>query len=61
VRSPALSWFQSGGFWIRLRSLWSDPFRLAARRDDLGNLPAYLLRDIGMNERHGPDWKREVF
>jgi len=60
MRAPAFSWLLSDGFWMRLRALWPDRFDAVSRRSDLRDFPPYLLRDIGMDERHPPDWKRDL-
>jgi hypothetical protein len=46
---------------MRLRALWPDRFSPTSRRTEIRSLPSYLLRDIGMNERRLPDWKRDLF
>jgi len=61
MRSPAFSWFLSDEAWMKLRSLWPVPFHRASRRSELDTLPPYLLRDMGMDEQHPPDWKRDLF
>jgi hypothetical protein len=57
MRSPPFSLFALNGFFrTGLRSLLVDLFRLTSRHDDVRNLPTYLLRDIGLDERRNPDW-----
>lgn len=45
-------------FRIGLQLFFARVFPLTTRRDDVHNLPPYLLRDIGLNERRAPDWER---
>jgi hypothetical protein len=61
MRSPVFSRFLSDVAWMKLRSLWPDSSLLASRRPQLDTLPPHLLRDIGMDEQHPPDWKRDLF
>jgi hypothetical protein len=35
-------------------------FPVALNRGDVHDLPPYLLRDIGLDERKKPDWKRDL-
>ena len=45
--------------WIGLRSFMAGLFPLATRREDVRDLPAYLKRDIGLDEHRPPDrWER---
>jgi hypothetical protein len=61
MRAPAFSWLLSDGFWMRLRALWPDRFHPVSRHGEVRNLPAYLLRDIGMDGQQPRDWKRDLF
>ena len=45
-------------FRIGLRSFLAGLFPLATRRADVRDLPPYLQRDIGLDERGAPDWER---
>ena len=45
-------------FRIGLQSFLAGLFPLAARREDARDLPDYLKRDIGLDERRPPDWER---
>ena len=45
-------------FRIGVQSLLAGLFPLATKRDDVGNLPDYLKRDIGLDEHRPPDWER---
>jgi hypothetical protein len=46
---------------MRLRALWPDRFHPVSRHGEVRNLPAYLLRDIGMDGQQPRDWKRDLF
>jgi hypothetical protein len=35
-------------------------FPITLHRQDVRNLPPYLLRDIGLDERKKPDWKHDL-
>jgi hypothetical protein len=45
-------------FRIGVQALLAGLFPVASRREDVRDLPAYLKRDIGLNEHRPPDWER---
>ena len=45
-------------FRIGVQSFLAGLFPQAASREDIRDLPDYLKRDIGLNERSAPDWER---
>jgi hypothetical protein len=45
-------------FRIGLQSYLAGLFPVSPRRPDTRNLPAYLRRDIGLEERRPPEWER---
>jgi hypothetical protein len=45
-------------FRIGLQSFLAGLFPVASRREDVRDLPPHLRRDIGLDERHPPDWQR---
>jgi hypothetical protein len=45
-------------FRIGLQSFLAGIFLRTVRREDLRDLPDYLKRDIGLDERRPPDWER---
>ena len=49
---------QQHHFQIGLLSFLAGLFPLPTRREDIRDLPPYLLRDIGLSEHRSPDWER---
>jgi hypothetical protein len=45
-------------FRIGLQSFLAGLFPVAARREDVRDLPPYLRRDIGLDERRPDNWER---
>jgi len=43
-----------------MRSLFIKLFERIFKDRGPRNLPPYLLRDIGLDERKKPDWKRDL-
>ncbi len=49
---------QRAQFRIGLPALLAGLFPVLTRREDIRDLPPYLLRDIGLSDHRSPDWER---